>query len=78
MMVVPGRSSVIMRRDHLYSSRRAEQLMGMAAAATSWTVEMLDALPDDGQRYELIDGELFVTLAPSRWNRRRTPNSTTA
>ena len=26
---------------------------------------MLDALDDDGQRYELIDGELFVTPAPS-------------
>ena len=25
---------------------------------------MLDALPDDGQRYEVIDGELFVTPAP--------------
>lgn len=26
---------------------------------------MLDTLPDDGQRYELIDGELVVTPAPS-------------
>ena len=25
---------------------------------------MLDALPDDGQRYEIIDGELFVTPGP--------------
>lgn len=39
--------------------------MGMPAAVTSWTVEMLDALEDDGQRYEIIDGELFVTPAPS-------------
>jgi Uma2 family endonuclease len=31
---------------------------------TDWTVDMLDALPDDGQRYEIIDGELFVTPAP--------------
>lgn len=28
-------------------------------------MEMLDALPDDGQRYELLDGELLVTPAPS-------------
>ena len=38
--------------------------MGMAATVTDWTVEMLDALPDDGQRYEIIDGELFVTPSP--------------
>ena len=25
---------------------------------------MLDALPDDGQRYEIIDGVLHVTPAP--------------
>lgn len=30
-----------------------------------WTVEQLRALPDDGRRYEVIDGELFVTPAPS-------------
>ena len=39
--------------------------MPMPAAHANWTVEMLDALPDDGQRYELIDGELYVTPAPS-------------
>lgn len=39
--------------------------MGMPAAHANWTVEMLDALPDDGQRYEIIDGELWVTPAPS-------------
>ena len=39
--------------------------MAMPALRTDWTVEMLDALPDDGQRYEIIDGELFVTPAPS-------------
>ncbi len=37
----------------------------MPAAHTNWTVDMLDALPDDGQRYEIIDGVLHVTPAPS-------------
>jgi Uma2 family endonuclease len=45
--------------------RRAEHIMAMPAANANWTVDMLDALPDDGQRYEIIDGELFVTPAPS-------------
>jgi Uma2 family endonuclease len=39
--------------------------MAMPATHTEWTVDMLDALPDDGQRYEIIDGALFVTPAPS-------------
>ena len=30
-----------------------------------WTIEQLYALPDDGSRHEIIDGELFVTPAPS-------------
>ena len=36
-------------------------------AATSekvrWTIADLDGLPDNGHRYEIIDGELFVTWA---------------
>jgi Uma2 family endonuclease len=35
-----------------------------------WDVERLHALPDDGNRYELIDGELFVSAAPSRAHQR--------
>jgi Uma2 family endonuclease len=45
--------------------------MGMPSLPTTdWTVEMLEALPDDGQRYEIIDGELFVTPAPRRSHQR--------
>jgi len=41
--------------------------MGMVAphTPTHWTVDMVHALPDDGRRYEVIDGELFVTPSPS-------------
>jgi Uma2 family endonuclease len=35
------------------------------AATGSWTLEQLHALPDDGNKYELVRGELFVTPAPS-------------
>ncbi|MGH7653956.1 MAG: Uma2 family endonuclease [Gemmatimonadaceae bacterium] len=31
----------------------------------NWTADDLDLLPDDGNRYEVVDGELFVTPAPS-------------
>ena len=39
--------------------------MAMPDARTDWTLEMVHALPDDGNRYELIDGELLVGPAPS-------------
>jgi Uma2 family endonuclease len=40
--------------------------MGMAASSTKlWTVDEVHALPDDGNRYEVVDGELFVSPAPT-------------
>jgi Uma2 family endonuclease len=39
--------------------------MGMAVRDLDWTVERINALPDDGNRYEVIDGERFVTPAPT-------------
>jgi Uma2 family endonuclease len=34
-------------------------------AIRAWTLEELHRLPDDGNKYELVRGELFVTPAPS-------------
>jgi Uma2 family endonuclease len=39
--------------------------MGMPDAARRYTVDEVLAFPDDGNRYELVDGELLVTPAPS-------------
>jgi len=39
--------------------------MGMPHTAERWTAAMVRALPDDRNRYEVIDGELLVTPAPS-------------
>ena len=39
--------------------------MGMPSLKRRWTVADRDDLADDGRRYEVIDGELFVTPAPS-------------
>lgn len=39
--------------------------MGMPLSRTQWTVEMLNTLPDDGNRYEIIGGELLVTPMPA-------------
>jgi Uma2 family endonuclease len=45
-------------------SRSQEPHFMVMPATTHWTVDMVRALPDDGKRYEVIDGELFVTPAP--------------
>lgn len=67
MIQWPRARRVIVSVDVLPRTCRAEHVMSMPSpiAHDDWTVDMLDALPDDGQRYELIDGELFVTAAPT-------------
>jgi Uma2 family endonuclease len=37
----------------------------MATVSKQWTLEELHSLPDDGNRYELVRGELFVTPPPT-------------
>ena len=39
--------------------------MGMAISVPTYTVDDLDKFPDDGNRYELLDGMLLVTPASS-------------
>jgi Uma2 family endonuclease len=39
--------------------------MAVAMPAKKWTLSELHRLPDDGNKYELIRGELFVTPAPT-------------
>jgi Uma2 family endonuclease len=39
--------------------------MNLSAPQTFWTADLARALPNDGKRYEVLDGELFVSPAPS-------------
>jgi Uma2 family endonuclease len=39
--------------------------MPMPDRAKLWTREAVLALPDDGNRYELLDGELLVSPSPT-------------
>ena len=41
------------------------------ASTIRWTSTDLKALPDDGKRYEIIDGELFVSKQPT-WHHQHT------
>src|SRR6478735_10361271 len=42
----------------------------MPGGVAEWTVDDLDQLPDDGLRYELLDGILLVSPAPTRPHQR--------
>ena len=44
--------------------------MAMPTPKLEWTLEMVHALPDDGNRYELLDGELLVSPSPSYLHQR--------
>ena len=61
-MIVPPRR--ILTDVVLPTWRRGTHIMGMPHPAPNWTVEQVLALPDDGNRYEVVDGELLVTPAP--------------
>src|SRR5688500_5808481 len=64
MTVAPARRCML---RHAASSRDAGAHTAMAMPDTldHWTLAELHRLPDDGNRYELVRGQLFVTPAPS-------------
>ena len=68
MVTRVSRPAAILRDAALPSARREVYRMAMPATINDWTVDMLDALPSDGQRYEIIDGELFVTPGPGEFH----------
>src|SRR5205809_5118698 len=46
---------------------RGADTMGMVAPVY-YTADMVRALPEDGNRYEVVYGELLVTPAPRLWH----------
>jgi Uma2 family endonuclease len=44
--------------------------MGMPAHQSKWNTDMVRSLPDDGKRYELIDGVLLVSPSPAKRHQR--------
>ena len=52
--------------DHVPGPRQGE-----------WTYDSYAALPDDGKRYEVIDGVLYMTPSPMEWHQRAATRLTT-
>lgn len=64
-MPIQGRIAHIVGHAPLRSFSAEPSIMGMPHAAEHWTAEMVRALPNDGNRYELVSGQLLVTPAPA-------------
>src|SRR3569623_1454169 len=52
---------------HARGLHRAEEgsFMFMVATVKRWTLEEVHSLPEDGNKYELVRGELIVTPPPN-------------
>ena len=48
----------------LLTRRRGDHPVHTATTARRWTADEVRALPDDGNRYEVVEGELLLTPAP--------------
>jgi hypothetical protein len=64
-MTLDGRRMSSLAHAQRTAFAEEECLVFMAAATKVWTLEELHSLPDDGNKYELIHGELFVTPPPT-------------
>ena len=64
-MTSPASGLATLAHAELPSAAEESYRMGMPNSSPPWTREMVLALPDDGNRYELFDGELLVTPSPS-------------
>ena len=60
----------IVRNVPLLSSAEQGYRMHMATRVRRWTRTDLTRLPDDGNRYEVLDGELFVTPQAAKRHQR--------
>jgi Uma2 family endonuclease len=66
----PGPCLILGHAAELPTAAAEPTIMGMPdlLQPAYWTAEMVRALPDDGQRYEVVHGELLVTPAPRAWH----------
>ena len=64
-MTVAGERILILSGVRASMSAEEGRVMAVALATKRWTLEELHRLPDDGNKYELVRGELFVTPAPT-------------
>jgi Uma2 family endonuclease len=63
MVTIPRRAGAIFAHA-TWPPVEENRTMQMATRTRPWTLADLERMPDDGNTYELVRGELFVTPAP--------------
>ncbi len=59
MTTTSNRPDSVQRADHVPGPRQGE-----------WTYAHYAALPEDGQRYEVLAGVLYMSPSPNLWHQR--------
>ena len=59
-----GLQGSVRRSQGRYTQRKRRNAMALTRPAGTWKYEDLFELPDDGRRWEIIDGELYEMPAP--------------
>ncbi len=63
---IQGGITMVMTPEHIEITTRADHMPGPEQG--HWTYDHYATLPDDGQRYEIVDGVLYMAPAPNRWH----------
>ena len=64
-MTLPRVSASSAHVGQIFAAAEEGWVMHVAIETKRWTLDELHSLPDDGNKYELVRGELFVTPAPT-------------
>ena len=67
LMLLRGRGNVDHSRERLVMSIATPELV-LRSLDTTWNYARWEQLPDDGNRYEVINGVLYMTTAPSNFH----------
>jgi Uma2 family endonuclease len=68
--MIPAYSMAARMFAHAHGHTIGENQRMQMATRQQWTRADLERMPDDGNQYEVVRGELFVTPAPAVWHQR--------
>lgn len=64
-MILRDIGAAVLRHAPFHGASEDNDNMSMSVKVDRWTIAQLHRLPEDGNKYELVHGELFVTPAPT-------------